>query len=98
MVVWLVCSHLCPAWSCIMCHQTNLPPSPSQCPDEQCKKDLLAYLERIQLYCHQLKITSAVKADLNTSVRETVSDPSVRVDPNTSVRETVSGPNVRVDK
>ena len=44
-----------------------------QCPDKQCQKDIIAYLERIQLYCHQLKITSAVKADLKTSIRETVS-------------------------
>ena len=44
-----------------------------QCPDEKCRKDLLAYLERIQLYCKQLKITSAVKADFKTSSTETVS-------------------------
>lgn len=44
-----------------------------QCPDQQCRKDLAAYLDRIQLYCKQLKITSAVKADLKTSTGETVS-------------------------
>lgn len=44
-----------------------------QCPDQQCRKDLVAYLDRIQLYCKQLKITSAVKADLKTSTGETVS-------------------------
>jgi len=35
-----------------------------QCPDSATKKDLLAYLERISLYCHQLNITSKVKADV----------------------------------
>ena len=44
-----------------------------QCPDEQCCRDLQAYLGQLKLYCHQLKITAAVKADLNTSMRETVS-------------------------
>ena len=44
-----------------------------QCPDEQCRKDLQAYLSQLKLYCHQLKITAAVKAGLNTSMRETVS-------------------------
>ena len=28
------------------------------------KKDLIAYLQRIALYCHQLNITSKVKADV----------------------------------
>lgn len=44
-----------------------------ECPDEMCRKDVLAYLERVRLYCHQLKITSAVQADLSTSTKETVS-------------------------
>merc|ERR1711953_1411915 len=35
-----------------------------QCPESTTKKDLLAYLERIRLYCHQLNITSKVKADV----------------------------------
>jgi len=35
-----------------------------QCPDSATKKDLVAYLERISLYCHQLNITSKVKADV----------------------------------
>ncbi|KAK2148467.1 hypothetical protein LSH36_496g01025 [Paralvinella palmiformis] len=35
-----------------------------QCPDSASKSDLLAYLERISLYCHQLNITSKVKADV----------------------------------
>ena len=35
-----------------------------QCPDSSSKNDLLAYLERISLYCHQLNITSKVKADV----------------------------------
>lgn len=35
-----------------------------QCPESTTKKDLLAYLERIRLYCHQLNITSRVKADV----------------------------------
>ena len=31
-----------------------------QCPESTTKKDLLAYLQRIALYCHQLNITSKV--------------------------------------
>lgn len=37
-----------------------------QCPDSQSKKDLQAYLQRIALYCHQLNITSKVKADVQS--------------------------------
>jgi len=37
-----------------------------QCPDSQSKKDLQAYLQRITLYCHQLNITSKVKADVQS--------------------------------
>ena len=44
----------------------------NQCTDESCQKDLCAYLERIQLCCHQLKISSAVIADLGASVKEKV--------------------------
>ncbi|RWS14752.1 alpha-catenin-like protein [Dinothrombium tinctorium] len=36
----------------------------NQCPESNTKKDLLAYLQRIALYCQQLKITSKVKADV----------------------------------
>ncbi|KAI0228235.1 Catenin alpha-2 [Lamellibrachia satsuma] len=35
-----------------------------QCPDSASKKDLEAYRQRITLYCHQLNITSKVKADV----------------------------------
>ncbi len=35
-----------------------------QCPESASQKDLLAYLQRIALYCHQLNITSKVKADV----------------------------------
>ena len=31
-----------------------------QCPESSTKKDLVAYLERIRLYCHQMNITSKV--------------------------------------
>jgi len=34
------------------------------CPQGSIKKDLLAYLDQIALYCHQLNITSKVKADV----------------------------------
>ena len=34
-----------------------------QCPESSTKKDLLAYLQRIALYCHQLNITSKVRAN-----------------------------------
>ena len=37
------------------------------CPDDQSRKDILAYLDRIRLYSHQLNITANVKADLKTS-------------------------------
>nr|XP_056705322.1 catenin alpha-3 [Euleptes europaea] len=36
----------------------------NQCPDLSCKQDLLAYLEQIKLYSHQLKICSQVKAEI----------------------------------
>lgn len=35
-----------------------------QCPESETKKDILAYLQRITLHCHQLNITSKVKADV----------------------------------
>lgn len=35
-----------------------------QCSESSTKNDLLAYLQRIALYCHQLNITSKVKADV----------------------------------
>ena len=35
-----------------------------QCLESTSKKDLLAYLKRIPLYCHQLNIISKVKADV----------------------------------
>ena len=31
-----------------------------RCPESSAKSDLLAYLQRIILYCHQLSITSKV--------------------------------------
>ena len=34
-----------------------------QCPESTTKKDLLAYLQRIALYCHQLNITSKVTSN-----------------------------------
>lgn len=34
------------------------------CPESSTKNDLLAYLGQIALYCHQLNITSKVKADV----------------------------------
>ncbi|XP_036068546.1 catenin alpha-2 isoform X2 [Oryzias melastigma] len=36
----------------------------ARCPDSACKQDLLAYLQRIALYCHQLNICSKVKAEV----------------------------------
>ena len=36
-----------------------------RCPESATKSDLLAYLGRITLYCHQLNITSKVKADVH---------------------------------
>ena len=36
-----------------------------QCPESSTKKDLLAYLQRIALYCHQLNITSRVRKIFN---------------------------------
>ncbi|XP_066488351.1 catenin alpha-2 [Tiliqua scincoides] len=38
--------------------------SKMECPDSACKQDLLAYLQRIALYCHQLNICSKVKAEV----------------------------------
>jgi catenin alpha len=36
----------------------------TECSESTTKKDLLAYLHKIVLYCHQLNITSKVKADV----------------------------------
>ncbi|CAF1013786.1 unnamed protein product [Rotaria sordida] len=36
----------------------------AQCVESQSKSDLVAYVDRITLYCHQLDITSKVKADV----------------------------------
>lgn len=50
-----------------------------QCPESSTKKDLLAYLQRIALYCHQMNITSKVKADVqNISGELIVSGVSAR--------------------
>merc|ERR1711944_10108 len=43
-----------------------------QCAESTTRKDLLAYLERIRLYCHQLNITSRVKADVQNVSGELV--------------------------
>ena len=43
-----------------------------RCPESSTKSDLLAYLQRIILYCHQLKITSMVKADVHSVSGELV--------------------------
>ncbi|XP_072263003.1 catenin alpha-2 [Pyxicephalus adspersus] len=50
-----------------------------QCPDSACKQDLLAYLQRIALYCHQLNICSKVKAEVqNLGGELIVSGPGVQ--------------------
>ncbi|XP_028649290.2 catenin alpha-3-like [Erpetoichthys calabaricus] len=36
-----------------------------QCQDPSCKQDLLAYLQQIKLYSHQLKICSQVKSEIH---------------------------------
>merc|ERR1711978_462218 len=36
-----------------------------RCVESTTKKDLIAYLQRIALYCHQLNITSKVKAEVS---------------------------------
>lgn len=36
----------------------------NECPESRTKDDMLAYLDRIALYCQQLNITSKVKADV----------------------------------
>ncbi|TKC40089.1 hypothetical protein EI555_011381, partial [Monodon monoceros] len=38
----------------------------AKCPDPSCKQDLLAYLEQIKFYSHQLKICSQVKAEIQS--------------------------------
>ncbi|RLV92176.1 hypothetical protein DV515_00013891 [Chloebia gouldiae] len=56
----------CPArvsGSCPSCRARRGRVAP-QCPDSACKQDLLAYLQRIALYCHQLNICSKVKAEV----------------------------------
>lgn len=48
----------------LMCTLVDTSLSLFQCPDSTCKQDLLAYLQRIALYCHQLNICSKVKAEV----------------------------------
>ena len=36
-----------------------------RCPESGTKRDLLAYLERVALHCHQLNICSKVKAEVS---------------------------------
>ncbi|XP_072013158.1 catenin alpha-2-like isoform X2 [Amphiura filiformis] len=43
-----------------------------QCPDSASKEDLLAYLQRISLYVHQLNITSKVKSEIQNISGELV--------------------------
>uniref|UniRef100_UPI00358F2A9A catenin alpha-2-like n=1 Tax=Myxine glutinosa TaxID=7769 RepID=UPI00358F2A9A len=43
-----------------------------QCPDSSSKQDILAYLQRIALYCHQLNICSKVKAEVQNISGELV--------------------------
>merc|ERR1719354_508650 len=42
------------------------------CPESSVKDDLLAYLERISLYCHQLKMCAKVKAEVQNISGEMV--------------------------
>lgn len=42
------------------------------CPHSSSKEDLIAYLQRIALYCHQLNITSKVKAEIQSISGEIV--------------------------
>uniref|UniRef100_A0A2K5EFC6 Catenin alpha-1 n=1 Tax=Aotus nancymaae TaxID=37293 RepID=A0A2K5EFC6_AOTNA len=42
------------------------------CPDSVCKQDLLAYMQRIALYCHQLNICCKVKAEVQNLSGELV--------------------------
>ncbi|KAI9539187.1 Catenin alpha-1 [Dissostichus eleginoides] len=48
-------------WACVCHFGSERGPN---CPDSTCKQDLLAYLQRIALYCHQLNICSKVKAEV----------------------------------
>ncbi|XP_012514034.1 PREDICTED: catenin alpha-3 [Propithecus coquereli] len=48
----------------IMMEMTDFTRNLLCCPDPSCKQDLLAYLEQIKFYSHQLKICSQVKAEI----------------------------------
>lgn len=43
-----------------------------QCPDSSVKSDLIAYLQRISLYCHQLNMCAKVKAEVQNISGEMV--------------------------
>lgn len=43
------------------------------CPDSASRRDLSAYLQRVTFYCHQLSITSRVKAGVHMLSDEIVS-------------------------
>lgn len=63
-----------------------------QCPESSTKQDLLAYLQRIALYCHQIQITSKVKADVqNISGELIVSGNNTEMQAQTSGGIIVSG-------
>ncbi|KAF4800363.1 catenin alpha-3-like protein [Turdus rufiventris] len=50
--------------NCAQIQETIMDVAEHECPDQSCKQDLLAYLEQIKLYSHQLKICSQVKAEI----------------------------------
>lgn len=56
-----------------------------QCPESSTKKDLLAYLQRIALYCHQIQITSKVKADVQNISGELIVS-GVRIEPSIEIK------------
>ena len=47
-----------------------------KCPESTMKKDMLAYMQQIPLYCHQLNITSKVKEGVQSASGNTTKEVS----------------------
>ncbi|XP_028157071.1 catenin alpha isoform X3 [Ostrinia furnacalis] len=62
-----------------------------QCPESSTKQDLLAYLQRIALYCHQIQITSKVKADVQNISGELIVSGAGKDEDNQSTGIVISG-------
>ncbi|CAL8098843.1 unnamed protein product [Calicophoron daubneyi] len=59
------------------------------CPDSASRRDLLAYLQRVTLHCHQLNITSRVKAGVQAARAEVVENSTALIQAATNLMTAV---------